>query len=112
MAVFELPVRADLPDFTFKQELDGVVYTFNFRFNVRFGYWIWDLSDEVGNPILLGVPVMTDVDIASRFLMPEMPPGQFVVIDESGEQRNPDRTNFGGEVKMFYLDEAEFSEVV
>jgi len=95
MAVIEMPVRADLPAFTFKQDLEGTVFTFDFRFNVRFNNWIMDISDEQGNPIILGTPVQTDVDILSRFIFDGLPPGQFVVIDETGAQRNPDRENFG-----------------
>ena len=109
MAILEMPVRSDLPAFTFKQELEGTVYTFNFRFNERFGCWIMDIQDEQGADILLGIPVQTDVDIASRFLGTNLPPGQFVCIDESGEQRNPDRDDFGGEIKLMYLESNEFA---
>ena len=109
MAILEMPVRSDLPAFTFKQELEGTVYTFDFRYNERFECWIMDISTEQGTPILQGTPVQTDVDIASRFLDPRLPKGHFAVIDETGEQRNPDRETFGGEVKLFYLDTTEFS---
>lgn len=108
MAVLELPVRADLPAYTFKQELEGGVFTFEFRYNERFVAWIMDISDEQGVPIILGTPVLTDVDILSRFISEELPLGQFICIDESGAQRNPDRDNFGGEVKLLYLESTEF----
>lgn len=109
MAVVEMPVRNDLPDYQFKQELEGTVYTFNFRYNERFACWIMDISDETNeNPIILGTPVQTDVDILSRFIFSELPPGQFICIDETGEQRNPDRDNFGIEVKLFYVESTEF----
>lgn len=109
MAIFELPVRSDLPAFSFKAELDLVVYTFDFRFNERFDCWVMDVSSETGDPILMGIPVQTEVDITSRFLDERLPPGQFVVLDETGNQRDPDRISFGNEVKLFYLDRAELS---
>lgn len=109
MAILEMPVRSDLPSFTFKQELEGTVYTFDFRYNVRFECWIMDIRTEQGADILLGIPVQTDVDIASRFLDARLPRGQFAVIDETGAQRNPDRETFGGEVKLFYLESTEFA---
>jgi len=106
----EMPVRNDLPAYTFKQELDGTVYTFEFRFNERFSCWIMDILDETGEvPIILGTPVQTDVDILSRFILSSLPPGQFIVLDETGEQRNPDRDNFGIEVKLFYVTEEELT---
>lgn len=112
MAIVEMPVRNDLPAFDFKQELEGTVFTFAFRFNVRFNAWIMDILDETGDvPIILGTPVFTDVDILSRFIYDTLPPGQFVVLDETGAQRNPDRDNFGGEVKLFYVESVEFEAV-
>ena len=42
MAVIELPVRNDLPNYEFKSELDGVVYTLRFRFNERLNDWVFD----------------------------------------------------------------------
>lgn len=108
MAVIEMPIRADLPAYTFKQELEGTVYTFEFRYNERFACWIMDISDETGDkPIVLGTPVQTDVDILSRFIIAELPPGQFIILDETGSQRNPDRENFGVEVKLFYVESNE-----
>ena len=109
MATIEMPVRNDLPSYTFKQELEGSVFTFEFRFNVRFDCWIMDISDETGdNALILGTPVQTEVDILSRFIFAELPPGQFVVLDETGQQRNPDRDNFGIEVKLFYVESTDF----
>ena len=109
MATFEMPVRSDLPSYTFKQELEGTVYTFGFRYNERFAAWIMDISDETGNPIILGTPVLTDVDILSRFPYESLPPGQFLCIDETGQQRNPDRDDFGDEIKLLYLESSEFA---
>ena len=109
MAVFELPVRSDLPAYTFKQELEGSVYTFGFRFNERFGVWIMDISDEVGSPIILGTPVYTDVNILGRFPYESLPPGFFVCIDQTGEQRNPSRDDFGNEIKLLYLESSELA---
>lgn len=108
MAVIEMPIRNDLPAYNFKQELEGSVFTFEFRYNERFACWIMDISDETGDtPIILGTPVQTDVDILSRFILAELPPGQFVVLDETGAQRDPDRDNFGIEVKLFYVESTE-----
>jgi hypothetical protein len=108
MAVLRMPVRADIPAYTFKIDLEGTVYTLGFRHNLRFNCWIMDISDETGNPIVMGTPVQTDVDILGRFIFASLPPGQFMVIDETGQQRNPSRDDFGGEVKLFYAESNEF----
>lgn len=104
MAIIELPVRNDLPSYEFRQEIETVVYTFKFRWNARMGLWIFNIADEVGLDIISGLPVQTDVDIKSRFIYDNIPPGLFLSFDETGEQRNPGRENFGSEVKFLYQE--------
>lgn len=106
--IIELPVRSDLPAYSFKHNLDGTVYTMSFRFNERMPAWIMDISTEQDEPIVLGIPIYTNTDFLGRFITPGLPPGQFLCIDESGEKRDPDRDTFGGEVKLFYADAEEF----
>lgn len=102
--IVDLPVRSDLPAYSFKIELEGVVYTLRFRWNERMARWIFDIADEQGQDLVVGLPVHTDVDIKGRFRQSTVPPGLFVAYDETGAQRNPDRSNFGGEVKFFYQE--------
>ena len=102
MAIIELPVRGDLPSFEFKIELEGVVYTLKFRWNERMARWLFSIANEVGQDIVAGLPVQTDVDIKGRFKGSTLPPGLFLSLDETGAQRNPDRETFGEEVKFLY----------
>lgn len=102
MAILELPVRADIPSFQFRQELDGTVYTLRFRWNERMERWIFDIANEQNDNLLVGIPVHTDVNLKGRFKQTTLPPGLFLAFDETGNQRNPDRENFGKEVKFFY----------
>lgn len=102
MAILELPVRADIPSYQFRQEIEGVVYTLRFRWNSRMETWIFDIADEQENDLLVGIPVLSSVDLKSRFKMTTIPPGLFVAFDQAGDQRKPDRDTFGREVKFFY----------
>lgn len=107
MAIFEMPVRNDIAAYSFKIELDLVIYTLSFRYNKRMSSWIMDIADEQESPILMGIPVQTNVALINRFIDEQLPPGQFLCLDETGDQRSPDRDNFGLDIKLLYLDRSE-----
>jgi len=104
MAVFELPVRSDIPAYQFRQELDGSVYTLRFRWSERSCRWIMDIADEQNTDIIVGLPIHTERDVKSRFVGEGVPPGDFISLDLAGNQRSPDRDTFGTDVKLFYQD--------
>lgn len=102
MSVIQLPVRSDLPQYEFKVELDLVVYTLKYRWNERMSRWIMDVCNEQGEPIVMGIVLNTERDLTSRYKTYPIPQGFFIVIDETGNQTNPNRDNFGKEVKLLY----------
>lgn len=102
MAILEIPVRADIPAYQFQITLDGTVYTLKFRFNVRMDRWIMDIADTDEEAILSGIPMLYGLPLVQRFELEELPPGKFVVVDETGEERNPTRTGFGDDFKLLY----------
>lgn len=102
MATVELPVRSDIAAYQFQAELDAIVYTFNFRWNERMNTWFFSIGNEEQVEILSGIPVQTNVDLKGRFRQAELPQGVFIAYDETGKARNPDRTNFGSEIKFLY----------
>jgi len=102
MALVELPVRSDIPQYQFRIDLEGTVYTLRFKWNTRMERWIMDIADEQDNDLLNGIPVHSSVDLKQRFRQTTLPPGLFLAFDETGAVRNPDRDTFGNEVKLFY----------
>jgi len=102
MAIIEMPVRSDIASYEFKQEIEGVVYTFKFRFNERMGRWVFTIADENGIDLLSGIPVQANVNLKGRFKQTTLPPGLFLCYDETGAARNPNRETFGNDVKFFY----------
>ena len=106
MAILEMPVRGDVPEYQFRLELQGTVYTFRFKWNTRMERWIMDIADEQDNDILNGIVVQANVDLKQRFRQTTLPPGLFLAFDETGAARNPDRDTFGNEVKLFYEESA------
>jgi hypothetical protein len=102
-----MPIRADLPAYTFQLALEGTLYNFEFRYNERMERWLMDINDENQSPLLKGIPVQTDFNLIERFKDDRLPPGEFFAIDESGEGKQPSREDFGNDVKLFYIESDE-----
>jgi len=101
-----IPVRADLPAYTFQIELDGSLYTLTFRYNERMDRWLMDIADENEDALLLGIPILTDFNLIERFKDDNLPPGEFFALDESGAQKYAGREDLGNDIKLFYVEAA------
>ena len=104
MATLELPVRSDIRSYTFTIDLEDRTYTLRFRFNERLGLWTMDIADAQDVDIALGIPIQTDVDMFSQIIDTDLPPGNFVAIDETGEGRDAGEDDLGNDVKLFYVE--------
>ena len=102
MAILQIPVRNDLPAYTFRIDLEASTYTFGFRYNTRMSRWIWDVMDANGNPLVMGIPLLSGLDLLSRFKVEGLPPGRFALLDEQGETYTPERYDLGERVVMLY----------
>lgn len=100
----EIPLRNDIPSYEFKTELESVLYTFSVRWNERMATWIMDIGNDQGEPIICGIPLLTSVNMLAPFNNELLPPGIFVMYDESGEEKNPDRSNLGVNIKLLYQE--------
>ena len=102
MGLIELPVRSDFPSYEFTCDLDGVVYTLKFRYNVRFARWVMDIADSIAEDIVTGIPMLTDIDLLAHISNEDLPPGRFILVDETGASRNPGETDLGNDIKLIY----------
>jgi len=107
MAFVQLPVRTDLPAYDIQTELDGVLYTLGFSYNARAGYWVMDISDANETPILMGIRIISGWLLTDRFVMDNLPPGDFFVFDTSGKNADPLQDDFGTTKLMMYADASE-----
>jgi hypothetical protein len=106
MALLELPVRSDLPSYDFLVSLQQTTYKFRFKFNARLNRWIMSISDELGDPVLAGVPVLTNLSLLRQYNQEELPPGLIYALDTNGVGDNASvDILFGDQVKLLY-DEA------
>jgi len=107
MQYFEIPLRSDIPSYSQKATLDEVSYTLSFRFNARMDKWIMDISSSAGVALLTGVPLMMGMPLTYRFVgrTVDFPPGQFWIIDETDQGRDPGRDTLGLNIKLIYTTE-------
>jgi len=104
MTIYEIPIDSTYGAFTQKTVLDGVSYILGFRFNRTVGAWYMDISDALSNLLLCGIPLILDFPLTYRFVgrISGLPPGLFMVIDESGNEQILTRSNFGKGVNLLY----------
>jgi len=102
MAILEIPVRSDLPAYVFQITLEGTPFTLHFRFNTRLDRWVMDVNDVNDVSIVSGTPMLTNLPLLDRYRDPRLPLGRFLVLDETGQDRNPSRDGFGEEFKLLY----------
>lgn len=105
-----LPVRNDIPAYNFTIELDSSTYFFEFRFNSRMDRWIMDINDENEEPVFVGIPVLVNQQL-NKFDFPGIPPGSLFSMDDTGQQRQPNKELFSTGLKLFYLTLEETEEI-
>lgn len=102
MALIKLPLRSDIPKSEFRVDLDGVTYTFAFRFNFRMERWIMDLKTENNVPLIMGIPVLIGTDFLERFQSADLPPGNLFAVNLEDEFVDADREDLGNNVIILY----------
>lgn len=105
MSVQELPVRSDFKAYTFQIDLDGQTYTLTFRFNTRINLWVMDIADAVGTIIRggAGLVIQTNVPLTDQYQSnSSLPPGRFIAIDETGQNRDAGTDDLGNDIKLVY----------
>ena len=102
-----LPLRSDVPHFTFTAELEGVQYGFDFRWNERAQAWFLALFDGEGDALAHGIRVRAGSPLTHLIVDARKPPGAFAVVDTSGQGRHPGLADLGTRVLIYYVPSAE-----
>lgn len=87
--------------------------TLTLKLNVRFsqvcGYWLMDVSDRFGNPLLSNIPMTTGYYPAANLLAPfgSLALGSAYVVNGAGAASDyPDETNLGTSFLLIWGDTA------
>ncbi len=103
MGVLRIPVEP-YPDTTQQSDLDGVTYSFRFRWNQRSARWHMDLSTLDGSPIASGIALVPSFPLLRRLTHPSRPPGEIYLIDLAGQAESPTLEEFGTRFALFYVE--------
>jgi hypothetical protein len=102
MALYEIPVRNDILNYTLEVELDDETYTLIFEYNQRDSCWYMGIQDYLeGQKLVSGAYNF----VRNKHLVGS-PQGNFVIYDTTGNKNEPTLENFGDTVKLFYNEAA------
>ena len=103
MTTLVMPIRNDVDAYQFQIELESVIYTLDFGYNTRSGRWYMSIYDQVGEVLLVGdIPILINIPLHDQYIDTALPPGRFVAIDETGQNKEATADNFGTEIKLLY----------
>ncbi|EHV57969.1 phage baseplate plug family protein [Escherichia coli] len=98
MKINEIPLGAD--NQTFRVMLGDINYTIKVVWRDEAG-WILDVMDSEAQPLLMGVPLVPDVDLIEQY--PELGiSGALIVTTENGTPEYPTKTNLGSSSHLYF----------
>ncbi len=98
----QLPLRNDVPAFAFQNDLDGITYSFKFRYNSRMDRWAFDILTANNGPIVEGVIVLTGTSLLARFADGRLPAGDLFVLNKEDATASPGRNDLQENVFILY----------
>lgn len=106
-----IPVNGELPHQLFNVQLDGATYGLELRWNQRALGWFLSIFDVSGNLLLSGRRLVVGWGLIARFKKwnASLPPGDFIVVDSTGEGLEPGLDELGTRVKLVYIEAQELS---
>lgn len=104
--LFEFPLSTTLQSYEFAIDLDGTAYRFFFHYNLREGFWYFDLRDENDVAIVSGVKLVEAVSYLKQYSQADIPQGTLVTLDMTGRHLEPNAENIARDLVLFYLGES------
>lgn len=108
MATLTLPtLTGGTPHYSFRVSLDGGEYTLELHWNGRLEAWFLDITDVDGTVLESGIRVVVGWPLLARAVNEDMPPGQLVAVDTSGQDAEATLNDLGGRVQLVYTEAAD-----
>jgi len=98
----EIPLRKDVPSYSFRIDLDGTTYTMAIHYNERMDRWAMDFRTENNEDILIGIPLLLGTSLLARFRDSRLPDGDLFMINIEDETVEGNRDNFSVNAKLIY----------
>jgi len=104
MALLTLPISNIRSNYEFTSTLDGVEYTFNFRYNPRSKVWNMSIADETNTPIVTNIPIYVNQDLLSQYKAYPIPQGLMMCVNNLDGISEPTRDNFSVDTAILYYE--------
>lgn len=109
MATLTIPTRTDaVPYYDFSIELDGATYQLELRWVERAASWFMSIMDADGTMLLASRRLVLGAFIMRRFKNPALPPGDFHLVDTTGEDIEAGLYDLGARVLLLYTEGADW----
>lgn len=104
MTFFVVPLVNSLPFYKFRATFSGTLFTLYIRYNGRMQRYIMDVLDPSENPIVNGLPLLINRNIAGQYVSLALPEGIFFASDDTGQSNQPTQYSFGTDHTLWYED--------
>ncbi len=101
-----VPFQPSDPNYRFQTVLNEDTYTFDVRWNTRDEAWYFDLLDQDGQPIVLGVKIVLGVFLSRQSAHKFFTEGVLAAVDLTLENRDPGFDDLGVRVLVQYYSAA------
>jgi hypothetical protein len=104
-SVYEIPLLP-IPQ-RFSISLSGVTYTLTFQFRNEGrpgvdGSWVLDIGDNLGNPMVCGIPLVTGVNLLEQYNYMGFG-GELWVVSDGDRTVPPTFTNIGTSSRVYWV---------
>lgn len=84
MSISTLPIP-DLPAFTEDLVIADIPYRVSMYWNTRGQFWVLSFYDRTGNPLVLGIKMVSFYALTAQYKSRGIPEGEFYVLDTNIE---------------------------
>lgn len=99
-AIYEIPLTPLAQKFSI--DLAGVTYNLSLRWNSISTNWVLDVYSSLGSPLLLGIPLVTGVDLFKQFTYLDFG-GGLVAVTDSDSDAVPTLENLGTASHLYFF---------
>lgn len=103
MAILSIPTFENEASTTQIIEIENITYKLRIYWNVRDEDWFFDLFLLDDTPVLNGVKMVVNYTLITSFLGENVPLGDFLLFDESGNNNSCGRDELGSRCIFLYI---------
>lgn len=100
MPAYEVPLSAKAESFLIA--LAGVTYSMRVVFNVNADCWVLDISTDLGEPVVMGIPLITGADLLAQYAYLGIK-GTLICQTDYVADAVPTFTNLGSEGHLYFI---------